>query len=101
LASCGYDCTVRIWDISNSFEFDKEARKYEGIFPLLTLAELDENTVAFGGDDCLITVWDWRKDMIMHKCYAHLGSTTSLTVCFPNLLYSIGGDCKIKVWKYG
>ena len=101
MASCSYDCTVRIWGLSESFQFDKEIRKFSSVFPILSICELSEDTVAFGGDDCLITVWNWKTEVVKHKCYAHLGSTTSLRVCAPDLVYSTGGDSKIKVWKFG
>jgi WD40 repeat protein len=99
IASSSYDATVRVWKISENFEFDLEIRKFAGKYPLLTLVELDGESVAFGGDDCFITVWNWTRDVVRHKCFAHPGSVISLSICPPNWLFSMGGDARIRAWR--
>jgi hypothetical protein len=63
------------------------------------LTELNNSVIIFGGDDCIITVWDWKKNMILYKCFAHPGSINCLIAFKANLL-SIGGDSKLKLWSY-
>jgi WD40 repeat protein len=52
----------------------------------------------FGGDDCFITVWNWRQRTISSKLFGHPGSVLCLAGYFPYLL-SAGGDSKLKIWK--
>jgi WD40 repeat protein len=99
IASTSYDGTVRIWDANENFEFDQELKMYVNKYPLLALVEIDEETVAFGGDDCFITIWNWSKEVVRYKCFAHPGSITSLSTCSPHFLYSIGGDSRIIAWR--
>jgi WD40 repeat protein len=73
-------------------------RKYTGKYPLLTLVQLDEQSVAFGGDDCFITIWNWNLDIVKYKCFAHPGSVISLSMSHP-YIYSMGGDSRIRIWK--
>jgi WD40 repeat protein len=81
LASSSYDGTIRVWKISGNIVEDQEVSKYTGAYALLALTQLDSETLAFGGDDCVITVWNWMDNAVIKKYFAHLGSITSLSIC--------------------
>jgi hypothetical protein len=34
---------------------------FENLYPLLAIEEVNNNVLALGGDDCCITLWDWKK----------------------------------------
>lgn len=61
LASSSHDATVRIWNIFEHGESNKEKVKYQGQFPILALSEIDDSNLIFGGDGCFITLWNWKK----------------------------------------
>lgn len=89
-----------MWKISDRIDDSIELSRYNGIFPVLTLAEMEGGNLAFAGDDSVITIWNWRENTVINKCISHLGSTTSLSFCSPNFLFSTGGDSKIIIWQF-
>jgi WD40 repeat protein len=54
--------------------------------------------LAFGGDGCGITLWDWKKKEVKCRVFGHPGSVLSLSYYDP-FLVSSGGDSKIKIWQ--
>lgn len=70
---------------------------YKGKYPLLTLEEIDNETIGFGGDDCTIILWNWQKQVRRCRVFAHPGSILLLSYYYPFLI-SAGGDSKIKIW---
>lgn len=51
----------------------------------------------FGGDECYITIWNWRREEVKCNIFAHPGSVLSLSFYSPYVISS-GGDSKIKIW---
>lgn len=100
LASSSHDATVRIWNIFEQGESNKEKVKYQGQFPILALSEIDDSNLIFGGDGCFITLWNWRKQEIRCKTFGHPGSVLSVSYYNP-FVVTTGGDSKIKVWEIG
>jgi len=98
LASASHDCTVRIWNIHEHSEFEKEMVKYQGSYPILSLEQVDEHLLAIGGDGCCITLWNWKKKDVNCRVFGHPGSVLSLSFYHP-FLVSSGGDSKIKIWQ--
>ena len=97
MASSSHDATLRIWNIHEHNDFDKEVLKYQGEYPLLGIEEVDENVLAMGGDSCFITLWDWKKQEVKCNVFGHPGSVLSISLCKPYLISS-GGDSKLKIW---
>lgn len=89
-----------MWRVSDRIDESIEVSSYNGIFPVLAVAEMEEGNLAFGGDDSVITIWNWRENTVINKIFSHLGSTTSISFCSPNFLFSTGGDSKIIIWQF-
>ena len=66
-------------------------------YPILTITEISDGVVAFGGDNCVVTVWNWRNNYVISRSFGHLGSVSTLFT-YQNGLYSLGGDTKLKKW---
>jgi WD40 repeat protein len=71
--------------------------KYEGSYPLLALEEIDDVTLALGGDSCFISLWNWKQNEVKCKVFGHPGSVQCISFYHPYLVSS-GGDSKLKIW---
>lgn len=67
-------------------------------YPVLVVEEIKPNVIAFGGDDCYITFWNFEDNLTLGKYFGHAGSLTLLAMD-QGVLMSGGGDYKIKFWK--
>lgn len=64
---------------------------------MLTIAEVSEDVIVFGGDDCYINFWNWKTQEFLGKYFGHAGSVTLVFTNSPYFL-TAGGDHKLKEW---
>ncbi len=120
LAACGADRTLRLWDLEQA----KENRRFEAVeyqlftekdnkverttkrsaseFALYALAfSLDGKTVAAGGLDKTIRLWDVNSGVLRQTITGHPGFVYSLAFTGDDRLISAGHTGQIRLWKMG
>eukprot|EP01132_Coremiostelium_polycephalum_P008562 gene8562-10532_t len=96
LISGSSDNTVRVWDLignrcSSTLE-DHTSSK------ILSMAMIDENTIATGTNNCQIKIWDTRQQMPVRCLFnVHKWDVWQLQMC-GGYLFSGSFDHNIKVW---
>ena len=98
IATVSYDGIAKIWLINKDAQLNSLVAECDSRYPILTITEISDEVVAFGGDNCIVTVWNWRKNYVISRSFGHLGSVSSLFTAY-NGVYSLGGDTKLKKWK--
>ena len=97
IATGSWDGTARIWSTEN-LENDEHLKLYKGTYPILELEEINKEVMVFGGDDCYLVFWNWRREEVVQKVFGHAGSVTCIYEFMPYLL-TCGGDNKFKIWE--
>lgn len=120
LATCGADRTLRLWDLEQA----KEIRRFEAVeyqlftekdnkvertakraasdFALYALAfSPDGKTLAAGGLDKTIRLWDVDSGELRHTIKDHPGFVYALAFISDNRLVSAGHTGQIRIWQLG
>ena len=99
VVTSSWDNSVKVWLIKKMKE-DAEllVNETRSEYPVLVVEEVRESILAFGGDDCYITIWNYQINATLGKVFGHAGSVTYLLM-ENGFLMSAGGDCKVKMWE--
>ena len=62
---------------------------------MLTITQVSDDIIAFGGDDCYINLCNWKSLEILGKYFGHAGSVT-LIYSDATFILTAGGDHKLK-----
>lgn len=95
MATSSWDRTVKIWDLGNILQWENNIKTIESEYPVLAVAEVEEDVIAFGGDDCYLNLWNWKTMQCLGKYFGHAGSVT-LIYCNPPFILTAGGDHRLK-----
>jgi WD40 repeat protein len=60
LATSSWDCTVKIWDLRNILNWESGIKTIKSEYPVLTIEQVSDDVIAFGGDDCYMNFYNWR-----------------------------------------
>lgn len=62
IVTSSWDCTVKIWDIRNIIDWENNIKTIKSEYPVLTVTQVSDDIIAFGGDDCYINFYNWRNE---------------------------------------
>eukprot|EP01063_Lacrimia_lanifica_P006759 TRINITY_DN14258_c0_g1_i1.p1 TRINITY_DN14258_c0_g1~~TRINITY_DN14258_c0_g1_i1.p1 ORF type:complete len:357 (+),score=120.72 TRINITY_DN14258_c0_g1_i1:89-1159(+) len=97
LVAGGDDGVARLWDTRAP---KRAAQEYEGAFPVTSAAINDAGDKVFVGDTSgEITVWESRKEQVLHTLDAHTEMVTGLAMSPDNtMLLSNSADNTLRQW---
>lgn len=118
LAACGADRTLRLWDLEQEIrrfeaveyplfsekdnKVERTAKRAASDFALYALAfSPDGKTLAAGGLDKTIRLWDVESGELRHTIKDHPGFVYALAFTSDNRLVSAGHTGQIRIWKPG
>lgn len=120
LASCGADRTLRLWDLEQAKEIrrfeaaeyqlftekdnkvERTAKRAASDFALYAVAfSPDGKTLAAGGLDKTIRLWDVDSGELRHTIKDHPGFVYALALTSDNRLVSAGHTGQIRIWQPG
>ena len=79
IATSSWDNTVRVWSLKKMKEdTDLQVAWEKSEYPLLVVEEVCQNILAYGGDDCYISIWNWADGERLGRVFGHAGSVTFL-----------------------
>lgn len=67
-------------------------------YPVLVVQCVNKDLIVSGGDDCLLILWEWAKEIKLRSIFAHACSVVCL-VLKGNELVSAGGDGEVIFWN--
>lgn len=99
-ASCSSDKKVLFWNVSTmkvekTWECEIGTKSH-----ILSLCRLDDKTVAMGGQDRVIRIYDWMGDSIVSLLKGHKGGVNCLLSLSEDVIASCGSDNAIIIWNW-
>ncbi|KAL4507230.1 hypothetical protein ABPG72_002023 [Tetrahymena utriculariae] len=98
-ASCSSDKKVIFWDLS-TFKPIKTWTDSSSKNHILSLCKLDSKTVAMGGSDKLIRIYEWETENMVKLLKGHKGGVNYIISLNEEVISSCGSDNSIVIWNW-
>ncbi|KAL4460312.1 hypothetical protein ABPG74_000063 [Tetrahymena malaccensis] len=98
-ASCSSDKKVIFWDLQTLKPIktwtDSSSKNH-----ILSLCKLDSKTVAMGGSDKLIRIYEWETENMVKLLKGHKGGVNYIISLNEEVISSCGSDNSIVIWNW-
>lgn len=69
-------------------------------YHIISLCRIDDKTIAMGGQDKLIRIYEWESDQIIKTLKGHKGGVNYIIILSDDVIASCGSDNSIIVWNW-